>query len=541
MQATSTQNDLVASMMFLAVVISGARLFRGKIGRMQTGEYLLFGASIGSAFLVKPTALVVAAPLFIGGGICQLREMTGQSTMKKAVVGVLIALIAASVIAGPDIARKGVSAMHRPEVYPLFSGWNSTRLWNPIATMGQNIPFSQKVKSVLHASGFRGKLYTGRVFFLHGDFVGNPLQVLLLISLTLLTLALIPAVLTKRRSLALALISLYPAAAWVTFALIVKNQIWLTRLQLPLLFTLPFGFALAFRVLRNHRCFYRFLCTAIGVIAIFSLVQGYVAACNNQSRPLKLRYFWGEFPSREVAYYKNKGGKDADDNLLETAETLQCKRIGLIMGGDSYDYPLTWRAMERGMKTRHVRSDPKSEWPCMLYVLDVSPKCVPGIGDQWLLASRDGKSFYRNPDKTADTSLRICTKLNDALGLGAIKPLHQVAVSDVPAGMLIQSDGIDPQVLLPSITCIHQGKPVLKIVMNSPVSTVLQIFYLTPNEKRYASWHSVQAKVFKGENILFLKIPRQALLNSLRLDPGKMPGRYLLRSVEMLLASKSTS
>jgi len=542
MQATSTQNDLVASMMFLAVIISGARIFCGKIGRMQKEEYFLFGASIGSAFLVKPTALVVAGPLFIGASLYQFRNLAKPSVMKKATAGVLIALIATSVIAGPDIVRKGVEAVHRPAVYSLFSGWSSTRLWNPIAIMGQNIPFPQKVKSVLHTVGFKGKLYTGRVFFPHEDYVGNTLQVVLLLGLTLLTLALIiPAALAKGHGFSWALLSLYPAAAWVTFALMVRNQPWVTRIQLPLLFALPFAFALIFQILRNYRRLRKAFEVVICVIAFFSLAQGYVAACNNQTRHLKIRFFWDQFPSREDAYYKNRGGENAADHLLKTAESLQCNRIGLIIGGDSYDYPLTWRAMQKGMQTRHIQSASQSNWACMLYVSDVSPKRMPHTGDGWLPASGDGKSFYRNPTKATDTSFRICAQLKDKHDLRRIKPLKQVSVSYVPDGLLIQSDGIDPQILLPPITCTHAGQPVLKIVMNSFVKTVLQVFYLTPKENRYAPWNSIRKKIFKGENILFIRIPPKALSKPLRLDPGQRPGRYLLRSIDVMLVSQKPS
>jgi hypothetical protein len=38
--------------------------------------------------------------------------------------------------------------------------------------------------------------------------------------------------------------------------------------------------------------------------------------------------------------------------------------MGLLIGEDDYDYPLTWRAMQRGIEVRHVVGpDP---WPCDL-------------------------------------------------------------------------------------------------------------------------------------------------------------------------------
>jgi len=54
-----------------------------------------------------------------------------------------------------------------------------------------------------------------------------------------------------------------------------------------------------------------------------------------------------------------------DDALLYFAASRGCRRIGLFIGGDSYDYPLTWRAMQAGMETRHVA--PGDPWPCLVF------------------------------------------------------------------------------------------------------------------------------------------------------------------------------
>jgi hypothetical protein len=69
---------------------------------------------------------------------------------------------------------------------------------------------------------------------------------------------------------------------------------------------------------------------------------------------------------RHWSYYANRSSVlPLHDQALEVARALGCARLGLWIGGDSYDYPLTWRAMREGIVVRHVvAADP---WPCVIF------------------------------------------------------------------------------------------------------------------------------------------------------------------------------
>ena len=67
------------------------------------------------------------------------------------------------------------------------------------------------------------------------------------------------------------------------------------------------------------------------------------------------------------AYYvlgPNNSSSDHAAALLAIASS-GCKKLGLIIGGDSYDYPLTWRAMKRQVEVRHVVA--ADDWPCAVF------------------------------------------------------------------------------------------------------------------------------------------------------------------------------
>ena len=74
---------------------------------------------------------------------------------------------------------------------------------------------------------------------------------------------------------------------------------------------------------------------------------------------------------RDGAYYNCRPGlRSGHDAILRLARERGCSRIGLFLGEDGWDYPLTWRAMRAGAEVRHVGAgDP---WPCLVYAQEPS-------------------------------------------------------------------------------------------------------------------------------------------------------------------------
>ena len=84
MQASNTKNDLVAALITLAILISGARVFSGNIAKINLFDFLMIGICYGVGFLVKPTSLLAATPVLMIGTVIQVIQyrMAGISGKK---------------------------------------------------------------------------------------------------------------------------------------------------------------------------------------------------------------------------------------------------------------------------------------------------------------------------------------------------------------------------------------------------------------------------------------------------------------------------
>ena len=271
MQATSTQNDLVNSLMTIAILIACIRLMAGQVNRLRMGDFLLIGSCLSAGFLVKPISLIVVAPFLGLSLLLKLKPLTvSRKLIWKSIGGFAIVCLVITIVAGPDIMRKIFYHVEHYEVYPILSQWDKERLLNPVSILGQNTPFPNETKALFEWLGYKGKLMTNPVFVTHEDFVGNPVQVLSLIILTLLTISFSPFVIKRPKQYApLLILSLAPALSWCMFGFIVKNQLWITRLQLPLIFLLPFSFLFVFRIAGLSRLSMGLLKLFVFIMSVF--------------------------------------------------------------------------------------------------------------------------------------------------------------------------------------------------------------------------------------------------------------------------------
>lgn len=242
MQSTSTQNDLVAAAMSFAILISARHIILGSSTRLRYRDFGLMGACVASGFLVKPTSLLVVAP-FLGIGLVR-KVLRGEvlRAIRVYAPGISIAAMICVIIAGPDLRRIYSHQVSRYEVYPLFSKWDEARFKNVVAGVAHNVPHFKDSSNTLLRLGYNGPFDNKEVFTVHEDLVGNPLQMLSFLVLTPFTLAFSPILFWRRNDTGAFFISLAPFLAWGFLGLIVKDQLWISRLQLPLFFILPFSF-----------------------------------------------------------------------------------------------------------------------------------------------------------------------------------------------------------------------------------------------------------------------------------------------------------
>lgn len=533
LQATTTQNDLVCSLTTVVVLISALRLVVGEMRQIRPIDTLLIAVLLAVAYLVKPIALLVVVPvLAICLGWQTLRCFGKTVILPRLFIHGLLFCTSFLSVAGPDIWRKVTHGVQRAEIYPLFSGWDIDRLYNPLRIMGQNLPWPDMTGPMLRHFGFRGELITSNVFVVHQDFVGNPVQLLLLLSCSLATMLLAAFAFKKRQYLLpRLLLALAPLLAWITFGLIVKNQLWITRLQLPLFIIAPLSSVYLLVLLRKIGPLRRVCHLAIGCLALFSLAYSGQAAVHNKTRSLDLEMFWGGRLPRVDTYYANAPLKKEHDFFLTQVADQGCEQVGLLLGEDNADYPLTWRLMGQGKKVRHVFSGKIDSWPCMLYVGRGGREHVPRQGEQWLSAG-DYHTFSRNLawEFTRAPDAGIDSAWADPSEWQAVNALR---VEGGDGKVVFTPTGDDPQALLPPLAMAQPAEwVVLKLDLISSRETAVQIFYRN-SRHGYSEETSRRFAVCEGDNVLYALLPAAACYERLRLDPGTKAGdRLVLKSLK---------
>ena len=72
----------------------------------------------------------------------------------------------------------------------------------------------------------------------------------------------------------------------------------------------------------------------------------------------------------------------------------------------------------------------------------------------------------------------------------------------------------------------------MEVVVESPATTEMQLFYLLPGQKSFTEPQSEKRPLRSGHNVVYFELPDPAWTGVLRLDPGMMPGVYLIRSIK---------
>jgi len=347
LQATSTQNDLVASALAVAIVCASLP-FLHRAPRPRPADLTLLGIVLGAAFLVKASAIICAAPIFalaLVGAVRGVREWPPSRTIAAVLGAVAIALA----IVGPQVARMATddsrsSGLTAPNVFPFLGDW-SARAESLRVALTRHIPRSANVVPDLEGSPSTLPRF-------HEDLAANPVQAgFVIVGLLLLVLGWRRLPPRARWGGAMVL------TAWGLVQATLRPNPWISRLETPLFALLPLTMG-SWSALRNRHARQAIL----GAVGVASLVLGLVAAVHNPPRPAMRA-----FSSRDAAadYYVNRPDqRPSHDAALYAASKIGCRRIGLYIGEDSFDYPLTWRAMQRGIEVRHVLGpDP---WPCLL-------------------------------------------------------------------------------------------------------------------------------------------------------------------------------
>jgi hypothetical protein len=110
-------------------------------------------------------------------------------------------------------------------------------------------------------------------------------------------------------------------------------------------------------------------------------------------------------------------------------------------------------------------------------------------------------------------------------------PAHQVEVLPGDDHIALRSSGRDPYLYLPSIDPSGLGS-MMRVEIESPGHTAVQVYYGTADEPGYSEQRSVRVPSYRGRNTVYIDLPAEAC-GRLRLDPGDLPGEYRLHRLEI--------
>jgi len=157
-------------------------------------------------------------------------------------------------------------------------------------------------------------------------------------------------------------------------------------------------------------------------------------------------------------------------------------------------------------------------------------KDIPVINAHRLL---QGFKIKRKLEKTFNASNDTLLLINYDKGYDGLKALHQVLFLPRQDGLVLKSQGIDPHFSLPLFNFSSGNQLIFKIDITSPKDTVLQLYYATKSSPNYNEKQSIKKRLRKGDNVIYFQLPLEEYTGRLRLDPGRINGEYLLRSIEL--------
>ena len=127
----------------------------------------------------------------------------------------------------------------------------------------------------------------------------------------------------------------------------------------------------------------------------------------------------------------------------------------------------------------------------------------------------------------------------DPGNFGLFSALHDAKLAVGKNDLEIAALGSDPQVLLPKMALAAKQRAVLRIDVEVPEDTGIQLFYLAPGESSYGR-HHMDRFARRGKTSIYFEFSDDDLSGGpLRLDPGMMPGNYIISRFELRLIEET--
>ena len=346
LQASSTQNDLVAGAMCLCFAVF---LFRS-LNHKQIVDLVFCSGALGLALLAKSTSW-----LFCGGiGVCLCVGYTFSADrlttkIKVAVVMLLVVLGGLSInvfhgirnyqaygdpLSSDGMKKYCLNEQVTPEiVYANCLRNVAVHLGTRSDTVNKQIQTAMVNHLGEHAN-YPASTFPGNKFKIHRlvseDYVGNLWHLLMMPTLLVAFFAVRNKVRWEVASYVAAIV-----VGFGLFCVMLKWQIWASRLQLPLFLLAAPAIAIGFYRLTNGRT------VVIGALILFLGVSAWEPTARNVSRRLlsssksilnkpRIEHYFVSSPNLESEYR----------SALQVAQAQDSDSIGLCLGANAMEYPL---------------------------------------------------------------------------------------------------------------------------------------------------------------------------------------------------------
>lgn len=149
--------------------------------------------------------------------------------------------------------------------------------------------------------------------------------------------------------------------------------------------------------------------------------------------------------------------------------------------------------------------------------------CVSEVYESGMTGALSGVSEFN----------RVLFTQNVEVGYGNWGDLSQSRLKYIDGILVIEARGTDPSVHIPYEINVGEAV-VLKMEINSPLDTIMEVFYQTEDSIAYSADRSVSTAIYTGNNVVIVDLSGSKAVGKLRLDPGRAPGEYLIKSLEVL-------
>lgn len=125
--------------------------------------------------------------------------------------------------------------------------------------------------------------------------------------------------------------------------------------------------------------------------------------------------------------------------------------------------------------------------------------------------------------------------------LTALEYKHDVQLENHDNGLLFKATGPDPFIAVVFTPGVAGERYLFEVILDAPKDTDFALYFSTAdNPGKFDSRHVVARKINKGYNRLLFRLPHSEVGGLIRIDPGGVTGRYLLRSLIIKALDRET-